>query len=129
MARVNMAAAGELQSNIPHTYAAFQNLIMSMADAYNNRGKKTFFGYDRGLKSHMKFESKLKETLIAMTMDGLVTRFDTAEKFRETLVSILSIWFEIFNGWPDAGQFAKEQFILNPNEARLLISSLIGLPK
>jgi hypothetical protein len=129
MARANWKSASELQSQIPHTYAAFQNLIMAMADAYNDHGKSTWFGKDKGLKSYLKFELKLKEALIAMTMDGLVNRFDSSEKFLDTLVLFLSIWFEIFPGWPDAGQFAKEKFVINPSEARLLIASLIGLPK
>lgn len=50
----------------------FEHLIMAMADAYNNRDKTTFFGNDRGLKSYVKFEEKLKDALIAMTMDGLL---------------------------------------------------------
>ncbi len=129
MASANWAAAGELQAKIPHTYAAFEHLIMSMADAHNNKGKSTFFGYDKGLKSYVKFEERLKNSLIAMTLDGLVSRFDSAEEFRSMLVSLIALWFEIFPNWNDAEAFAREKFTKNPTEARKLIAMLIGLSK
>lgn len=129
MARTNFKLAGEFQSRIPHTFAAFQHLTTAMEDAYNDRGKTAWFGRDKGLKSYLKFELKLKDALLAMTMDGLVNRFDTSETFLDALVLYLSFWFEMFPNWPEAGQFAKEKFVLNPAEARLLIASLIGLPK
>jgi hypothetical protein len=73
-----------------------------MADAFNNRGKTTFFGSDKGLKSLMKFEEKLKGTLLAMKMDGVVARTATANDFRDSLETLLAAWFEIFPNWPDA---------------------------
>jgi hypothetical protein len=129
MASANWSAASDLQSRIPHTYTAFEHLIMAMADAHNNKGKTTFFGNDKGLKSYMKFEEKLKDALIAMTMDGLVNRFDTSDKFRETLLTVIAAWFEIFPNWPDAQLFAYEKFMTNPTSAKQLISSLLGLQK
>jgi len=129
MASANWSAASDLQSRIPHTYTAFEHLIMAMADAHNNKGKTNFFGNDKGLKSYMKFEEKLKDALIAMTMDGLVNRFDTSDKFREVLLTVIGAWFEIFPNWPDAQLFAYEKFMTNPASAKQLISSLLGLQK
>jgi hypothetical protein len=129
MAKANWSAASELQSKIPHTYTAFEHLIMSMEDAYNSRGKTTFFGHDKGLKNYLKFEERLKNALIAMTMDGLINRFETSEKFREILISCLSVWFDIFPNWNAAEAFAYEKFMASPSEACNLIKSLIGLPK
>ena len=127
MAKANWDSASELQAKIPHTYTAFEHLIMAMADAHNNKGKASFFGHDKGLKSYIKFESKLKDALIALTMDGLVTRSNSAEEFREALIFVTATWFEIFPNWNDANTFAHEKFISNPAEARLLIASLVGL--
>ena len=127
MASANWAAASALQARLPHTYTAFEHLIMAMADAYNSRGKTSFFGHDKGLKSYLKFEEKLKGALMAMTLDGLVQRFDTSEKFREALLLVVDAWFQIFPNWPDAQAFAHEKLIANPADARRLISSLIGL--
>jgi hypothetical protein len=80
MASANWAMADQLQARIPHTYTAMEHLIMAMADAYKNRGKTSFFGYDKGLKSYLKFEEKLKNALLAMTLDGLVSRTDPPKK-------------------------------------------------
>lgn len=59
MASANWALAGQLQARMPHTYTGMEHLIMAMADSYNNRGKTSFFGHDKGLKSYLKFEEKL----------------------------------------------------------------------
>ena len=45
---------------------------MAMADAYNNRGKTSLFSHDRGLKSYKKYEEKLKDTLIAFSMESSI---------------------------------------------------------
>ena len=99
---------------------------MAMADAYNNRGKTSLFGHDRGLKSYKKYEEKLKDTLIALSMDGVISRFSDAGEYRQMLVQILMAWFEIFPNWPDAAAFAVEQ-MKNEDEAKQLISMLIGV--
>ena len=129
MAKADWTAASELQAKIPHTYTAFEHLIMAMADAYNAKGKTTFFGNDKGLKTYMKFEEKLQNALVAMTLDGVVERFDPADKYHEMICSVLSVWFEIFPNWNDAVKFAHEKFVENPKESKRLISSLMGLSK
>ena len=100
---------------------------MAMADAYNNRGKTSLFGHDKGLKSYLKFEEKLKNALLALTLDGLVSRTDTSKKYLEGLLLVLDAWQAIFPNWPDAEAFAFEKLRANEQEARLLISSLIGV--
>jgi hypothetical protein len=127
MATANWALASQLQSQMPHTYTAMEHLIMAMADAHNNRGKTSFFGNDKGLKSYLKFEEKLKNALIALTMDGLVNRFESSEKFHEMLVTVFATWFQIFPNWTDAEYFAYEKILSDKQEAKKLIRSLIGL--
>lgn len=127
MASANWTAASKLQSRIPHTYTAMEHLIMAMADAYNNRGKTTFFGNDKGLKSYKKFEEKLKDALLALSIDGLISRTAPANEYREILAEILVTWFEIFPNWPDACNFAVEKIATNSAEANSLISALIGV--
>jgi hypothetical protein len=127
MARANWAAADQLQAHIPHTFTAMQHLIMAMEDAFRNRGKTTFFGNDKGLKSYLKFEEKLKNTLLAMVMDGLLGRTDSAAEYLEKLLSVIDAWETIFPNWPDAHAFAYEQLRANSADARRLISALIGV--
>lgn len=127
MASANWAQASQLQVRFPHTYTAMEHLIVAMADAHNNHGKTTFFGNDKGLKSYMKFEEKLKGTLLAMTMDGLVSRTATANEFRETLETVVDAWFEIFPNWSDAKTFSAEKIFATPKTGSQLIGSLIGV--
>jgi hypothetical protein len=127
MASANWAMSNQLQARLPHTYTAMEHLIMAMADAHNNHGKTTFFGNDKGLKSYVKFEEKLKNALLAMTMDGLVSRNATANDFRETLQEVVSAWFEIFPNWPDAQAFSLDKIFNNSKAGNQLISSLIGV--
>lgn len=127
MASANWGQASQLQAHIPHTYTAMEHLIMAMADAYNNRGKTSFFGHDKGLKSYLKFEEKLKNTLLAMVMDGLLKRSDSAATYLEKLLTVIDAWEAIFPNWPDAHGFAYEKLRANPAEARRLITNLIGV--
>ena len=98
-----------------------------LASGHNNNGKTTFFGNDKWLKSDMKFEEKLKGTLLAMTMDGLVSRTATSNEFRETLETVVDAWFEIFPNWPDAKIFSEEKIFATSKAGNQLISSLIGV--
>jgi hypothetical protein len=127
MARANWAMASQFQARLPHTYTAMEHLIMAMADAHNNHGKTTFFGNDKGLKSYIKFEEKLKDVLIAMTMDGIASRAQSANEFREILQEVVHAWFEIFPNWPDAQTFSAEKIFINPNVGNQLIRALIGV--
>jgi hypothetical protein len=126
MHKADWKAADAFQNKFPHTYTAMEHLIMAMADAYNNRGKTSFFGYDKGLKSHKKYEDKLKDVLLSMSMDGLVARSASASEYRQEFLRILMAWFEIFPNWPDAAAFSVEQ-MKNENEAKQLINILIGV--
>jgi len=127
MASANWAQASELQAYIPHTYTAMEHLIMAMEDAFRNRGKTSFLGHDKGLKSYLKFEEKLKNTLLAMVMDGIVKRSDPAATYLENLLSVIDAWGLIFPNWPDAHAFAHEMLRSNPSAARELVSNLIGV--
>ncbi len=100
---------------------------MAMADAYNNRGKTSFFGHDKGLKSYLKFEEKLKNALLAMAMDGLLKRSDPAATYLEKLLAVIDAWETIFPNWPDARAFAYDKLRSNPSEARKLVANLIGV--
>ncbi len=126
MQKANWKAAENFQNKLPHIYTAMEHLIMAMADAYNNRGKTSFFGYDKGLKSYKKYEEKFKDVLISMSMDGVISRSASAAEYRQEFVHILMTWFEIFPNWPDAAAFAVEQ-MKNENEAKKLINILIGV--
>lgn len=127
MATANWTAARQLQTHIPHTYTAMEHLTLAMSEANKNKGKTSLFGNDKGLKSYLKFEEKLKNALLAMTLDGVVERNDSAKVYYENLIEILDVWIEIFPNWSDAEAFAREKIRSNQVEARKLISTLIGV--
>ena len=127
MPSTDWAMASQLQARMPHTYTAMEHLIMAMADAYNNRGKTSFFGHDKGVKSYLKFEEKLENALLAMTLDGFLARTDNSKRYLDGILLVLDAWQQIFPNWPDAEAFAHEKLRANEQEARKLISSLIGV--
>jgi hypothetical protein len=107
---------------MPHTYTAMEHLIMAMSDASNNRGKTSFFGHDKGLKSYLKLEEKLRNALLAMVMDGFISRFDSAKEFHEKLLLVIDAWEAIF-----PNTFAYEKLRASSADGRKLISALIGV--
>jgi hypothetical protein len=124
VATTNWTAADNLQQGLPHTFAAMQKLIMAMEDAYKSRGKTTFFGHDRGLKAYQKFEDCLRETLLALSMDGLVKRTSSAEEYWGAIGAVINQWAEIFPNWPAAYTFANEM-LGNKSEGQKLVAMLI----
>ena len=63
MATTDYELESIFSENHPHTSNAIQKLLMAMADVYNHRGKRSFFGHDKGLKSYEKFHKRLKELI------------------------------------------------------------------
>ena len=128
MATTDYEAARRLQAVLPHTYTAMEHLAMAMEKAYRNRGKTSFFGHDKGLKSYVKFEEKLRDTLLALVMDGVLDRFSSAEEFRMEFGAVLYNWAQTFPNWPDAYAFATKELVIDEESAKRLINSLIGAP-
>ncbi len=113
MATTDWDLAGTFQTRFLHTFNALQKLVMAMAAYQKNRGKKTIFGKDKGLDSYKKFESLLRDTLLAMVVDGAVKRNVKAKECRESLTEMVAAFAEVFPNWQDAYAFADEFFIKN----------------
>jgi hypothetical protein len=110
VATTNHNLARIIQTLEPHTFNAMQHLVMAMADYSNNRHKRTFFGRDRGLAALKKFESALRDTLLAMVIDGKLARDAAPEDCVHKLALSLARWAEAFPNWQDAYTFAEEYF-------------------
>lgn len=108
MATTDYTAAAAFQSECPHTFNALQHLVMAMADVANNRGKKSFFGRDKGLAAYKKFEEKFKDTLLAMVLDGLIERNASPSRARTALGEAIELFAAVFPNWQDAYAFASE---------------------
>ena len=108
MVTTNWTTAEAFQAKFPHTFNALQHLVMSMADFANSRGKKSFFGRDKGLVAYRKFEDKLKDAILAMVLDGVIERNATPSRARTTLIEAIGLFAAAFPNWQDAYAFANE---------------------
>ena len=126
MATTDWDLAGTFQTRFPHTFNALQKLVMAMADYEKNRGKKTLFGKDKGLNAYKKFEGVLKDTLLAMVVDGAVARNIGAKECRETLTEMIAAFAEVFPNWQDAYSFADNYFIQNAAVAEDRIQQMLS---
>ncbi len=126
MATTDWDLAGTFQARFPHTFNALQKLVMAMADYEKNRGKKTLFGKDKSLNAYKKFEGTLKDTLLAMVVDGAVARNIGAKECRETLTEMIAAFAEVFPNWQDAYSFADNYFIQNAAIAEDRIQQMLS---
>jgi len=125
MATTDWDLAGTFQTKFPHTFNALQKLVMAMAAYEKNRGKKTLFGKDKGLDAYKKFEAVLKDTLLAMVVDGAVARNIGAKECRETLTEMIAAFAEVFPNWQDAYSFAEDYFVQNAATAEDRIQQML----
>jgi hypothetical protein len=126
MPTTNWDLSDKFQSRFPHTYNSLQKLVMAMAAYENNRGKKTLFGKDKGLNAYKKFEDVLRDTLLAMVVDGVVARNVGAEECREKLTGMIVAFAEVFPNWQDAYFFAENYFIQNAETAETRIQQMLA---
>lgn len=125
MATTDWDLADTFQTRFPHSFNSLQKLVMAMADYEKNRGKKTIFGKDKGLNAYKKFEDVLRDTLLAMVVDGAVARDVGAKDCRETLTEMIGAFAEVFPNWPDAYSFAENYFIHNAKTAEARIQQML----
>jgi len=125
MAKTDWNLADNFQNKMPHTFNALQKLVMAMEDYETSRGKKTLFGKDKGLKAYKKFEDVLRDTLLAMVVDGAVSRNVAAKECREKLLEMIASFSEVFPNWKDAYTFAEDYFIRNYETAETRIKQMM----
>ena len=96
---------------------------MAMADFVGSRGKKTWFGRDKGLAAYKKFEEQFKDTLLAMVLDGLIDRNAAPALARERLLQAIRTFAATFPNWQDAYAFAEEYLVGSPTLVDVRIQS------
>lgn len=125
MATTNWSNAAEYQAQFPRTFNALQHLTMAMADYANNRGRKSFFGKDKGLAAYKKFEDKFRDTLLAMVLDGVIARNAGAAEARERMIEAVQMFEATFPNWQDAYAFATEFLVESKDVAEDRIRSAL----
>jgi hypothetical protein len=111
MATSSWSNAAIFQATAPHTFNALQHLVMAMADFASARGKRTLFGRDKGLAAYKRFEEKLRDTLLAMVLDGVIVRNVAPGQAREKLIEAIQLFAATFPNWRDAYAFADEYLV------------------
>ncbi len=129
MATTDWARVSHLQNNAPHTFNALQHLVMSMAKVVKFRGKKSFLGRDKGLKSYKEFETKLRDLILSMVLDGIVERNSNPTEVRQKICTAIGQFADAFPNWQDAYGFAEEYFIDNSHSADERIKVLLVIPE
>lgn len=90
----------------PHTYNAMTKLVMAMAKMLRDHNKKTLFGRDKGVIAYRDFQERLRDTLIAMSLDGAL-RPSTSDDEAASLVLDQIRQFSVAHpNWQDAYTFA-----------------------
>jgi len=111
--------------NYPHTSNSMTKLLTAMADAYNNKGKQSFFGHDKGLKSYEKFEKRLKELIKSMILDELIPLSISKNDCRKACIDTINLAIKIWPNWNDAYSFADEYFVQNKKDANFRIKQFL----
>jgi hypothetical protein len=106
----------QLPIQYPHTFAGMTKLVMSMADVANNIGKKTWFGRDKGAIAYEKFLKSLRQTIVGMTLDGVIKESFTNDQVVAELEKILTKFALAFPNWHEAYEFANNFFSANNKE-------------
>ena len=114
-----------IQDKFPHSFNTLQKFTMAMQDYEKKKGKKTFFGRDKGLDAFYKFEKSLHDLLFSMIMDGIITRNEDASACHEKLVDLQISFWDAFSGWEHAKNFFYNYFIVNKNESIERIASIL----
>lgn len=108
---MNLAIKREnYQRNAPHTFNSMQGLVMAMEKAINSRGKKTFFGHDKGRIAYEEFLEKLRATLRSLVLDGILEESADGATALDAMRGTLQAFAEAFPSWPAAYQYAGEFF-------------------
>ncbi len=128
MAITNPIIVTALQKGRPHTFNATTKLVMAMADCTKNAGKKTWLGRDKGVESYAKFHDRLRESLFALDLDGLVTPGSDARAYREAILNFLDAFAVACPNWQDAYFFADLYFRDNPESSIQKIDQLLRGP-
>ena len=111
MAKTDWDYACLINQVYPNAFYHLQELVMSMADCQNNVGKKTLVGKDKGLKCFIKFQERLKDTLLALEEDGFIKDRNDPSGCSIALLNAIEYFSIAFPNWQDAYSFFSYFFI------------------
>lgn len=96
-----------------------------MAKAFKDRGRRSFWGIDKGIKALNEFDDRLASLLSAMLLDQVVQKNDSSEKVCDELLGLIGFFSQAFPNWPDAYSFAEEYFVKGREAAVVRIDHIL----
>lgn len=124
MATSDYDMAMQLNAEMPHTFNCLQTLIMRMADYRKAENAWTWWGKKKSMKAWMELEVALKETIVALFLDGIIDRDAPSNQVATAVHGCIHRFAEVFPNWQDAYSFAEVFFVHSPEKAVSLINEL-----
>lgn len=115
-----------LQARCPHTFSALQHLVRAMTQVAKCQGKKSLFGRDKGHEAYEDFQRRLRDTILALLLDGVIEDNAKPDYVRQTLCDVIFQFGQAFPKWEEAYAFAGDYFAAAPEEAEERIQTLMG---
>lgn len=111
----------QMQLRTPHTHRAMTDLVLAFEYAAKNMGKRTWYGADKSPEAYHKLGAGMRDTVIAMLADSLISVDTPTDAVFERMKSALSQFKEAYPNWPLAYSFAYRFFLLEPELATATI--------
>lgn len=108
----------------PRTYNSMTKLVMAFADTASSIGKKTLFGKDKGLIQYRKMLERLRETILALTLDGYIQHSTPSETVVDALKMAVDAFAMRHPNWQDAYQFAQYMLVSDRENTAVLVERL-----
>lgn len=120
------ATRTQLQAKYPQTHRSIGSLVLAMDYASRNIGKRSWYGADKGKEAYRKIGAGLRDTVIALHAEGLVTTETPGEQVLEKLVAMLKLFEQAYPNWPAAYAFSGEFFKEEPELTLAVVNFVRG---
>lgn len=101
----NRSAELVLQTLYGETTKQLLDLVMAAEKAFDNYGKKSIFGKDKGEEAEQKFTAALILAILALERIGKIRDSKNAEEFFTALQSAMTLVRKSYPNWPRAYKY------------------------
>ncbi len=94
-----------LESSYGSATKELTDLVMAAEQAFDNFGKRSLFGKDKGKEAQGKFESAVVDAVLALERVGIIKNAKDAEQSFAALSTAMSLVRKAFPNWPRAYRY------------------------
>jgi hypothetical protein len=114
-----------LNSEMPHTFNALQQLVMRMANYVKQRDiLASGRGENEAKNEWTQFEDAFRETIVSMYLDEIVAKDASSRDVSDAMYSCILSFAEAFPNWQDAYRFSEEIFLHSPEKAISIVEEI-----